>query len=280
MGINKVVLLGASGQLGQILRTCWQNPTSLVSHSRRARPGFVSFDLSLDQNNAIKVMDSADAVICLSGVTPTHANRTDDPFSLNTDLALAAIHAAHLAGAGRVFLTSTAAVYGRASGVLVEGTECHPVSDYGLAKLEMESAALSRARAINHPATILRIGNVAGADAILGGWREGMQIDQLSDTSTPRRSYIGPETLTRVIQGLVNTHDLPDILNIAAPGAIEMGHLLDAAHLDWSPRPAPQGVIENVELSTKLLERHIEFTTQNSTAAGIVSEWRQVTVPN
>lgn len=276
MDIGKVVLLGASGRLGQILRTCWQNPSSLVSHSRHAQPGFVSFDVSHEPSKAAAVMQGAGAIICLSGVTPAQAAQTGNPFSLNAELARNAIRAAHKAGAGRVFLISTAAVYGRASGIQDENTRCQPVSDYGRAKLEMETAAFTVSRELDHPVTILRIGNVAGADAILGGWRKGMLIDQLPNGTTPRRSYVGPETLTRVMQELAQTSDLPDILNIASPGAIEMGHLLNAANLKWSPRTAPDDVIETVELSTKQLERHIEFAPQNSTAVGMVAEWRRV----
>ncbi len=273
---SKVVLLGASGRLGQILRACWPDSETLISHSRYERSGFVAFDQCLEPEKAIVAMQGAAAVVSLSGITPAHAAQSGDCLTLNVDLGLAAVHAAHAAGVGRVFLSSTAAIYGRAGGVQYEHGPCEPVSEYGRAKLNMERAALSLARELNQPITILRIGNVAGADAILGSWRKGMQIDQLSDGTTPRRSYIGPETLTRVIHTLTQLCDLPDVINIAAPGAIYMGDLLDATDLTWFPRPASNDIIANVELSTKRLERYLDFAPQNGTAVGMVAEWRRL----
>jgi nucleoside-diphosphate-sugar epimerase len=272
---GKVVVLGASGQLGQMLSLNWPFQDELVCHSRQKKLGFITFDQLSDAVSTRQVMQGARAVVCLSGVTPRHAKQSGDAFFLNTDLALAAVRAARDAGVGRVFLASSAAVYGRASGVQDEKGPCEPVSDYGHAKLDMELAALQTAADLGQPATVLRIGNVAGADVILGGWHENMVIDALPNGRTPCRSYIGPQTLTHVIHQLTQAIELPDVINIAAPGTVEMGALLDAAELPWSPGAAPKDVIENVELSTKRLERHVGFAAQNSTAAGLVAEWRQ-----
>lgn len=123
--------------------------------------------------------------------------------------------------------------------------------------------------------TALRIGNVAGADAILGGWRPGMQIDRFPDGRTPSRSYIGPVTLARVLHALCQADKLPPILNVAAPGAVEMGALLDAAGLAWQPKPAPAAAIPEVRLDTNALERHVDFTPETQTPAGLVREWQQ-----
>lgn len=257
-----------------MLSAHWPKDAPLVRSARVTQPEFVQLDLMLGPEKTATAMSGTGAVICLAGVTPAQVVNGADVFSRNTDLALAAIHAAHAAGAGRVFVTSSAAVYGAAGGVLTEASSCRPVSDYGKAKLAMEQAALDCARVLGHPVTVLRIGNVAGADAILGGWRAGMSIDRLADGSTPKRSYIGPQTLARVLHRLSQTGALPDILNIAAPDAVEMGALLDAAGLPWKPRPAPETVIGDVTLSTKQLEAHVTFTSESSTPAGLVAEWR------
>ncbi|MGJ5619479.1 NAD-dependent epimerase/dehydratase family protein [Sulfitobacter sp. MF3-043] len=274
------MLLGASGKLGQMLRQMWPVPDDLVCHSRYERPGFVSFDLCRDFDAVRKHFESARAVVCLSGVTARHARQSGDAFSLNTDLALAAVQAARDAGVGRVFLVSSAAVYGRAGGVLDESGRCDPLSDYGRAKLDMENAGLKKAADIGQQTTVLRIGNVAGADSILGGWTDDMAIDQLPDGRTPRRSYIGPDTLANVVCRLTQVVGLPDIMNVAAPGTVEMGRLLDAAGLPWVPRKAAVNVIENVELSTGRLGRHVRGGTQISTTAGLVAEWRRFTQNN
>lgn len=276
MDRTKVMLMGASGRLGSILRACWRDPTDLVCHSRSARPGFLCFDPLAEAGKMKAAMADCAAVICLSGVTPAWAAAHGDAMSDNGRLALSAIEAAQLAGVPRVFLASSAAVYGATAGPLQEDDPCHPVSDYGRAKLEMERAALDPARAGGPSVTVLRIGNVAGADAILGGWRAAMQIDQLPAGGTPRRSYIGPRTLTRVIQALCTAEALPDIVNVAAPGAIEMGALLDSAGLAWSPRPATPATIACVELATRRLETLYGFAAKDSTAAGMVAEWRAI----
>ena len=190
--------------------------------------------------------------------------------SLNTDLALAAIDAAP--PDARVFVVSSAAVYGAADGPHLETSKVVPVSEYGSAKREMEIAALARG---GGRVCVLRIGNVAGADAILGGWRAGMTLDQLADGSTPRRSYIGPKTLVHVIHTLCGAAQLPDILNIAAPGVIEMGALLDSAELAWSPRTPVGPVIEEVVMDTTALEQFYSFTRQECSAAGMVAQWRE-----
>ena len=270
---SSVLLLGASGQLGQMLRTCWPAPQTLVSHSRQERPDFIQFDLILEPEKASAAMGGASAVICLPGITNANASATGEVYSRNTDLALAAITAAAKARVPRVFLASSAAIYGAAKGLQKETDTPRPVAPYGQAKLEMEQSAITLANVLNQPITNLRIGNVAGADAILGGWRAGMQIDQLANGQTPSRSYIGPQTLARVLAQLCNAPDLPQVLNLATPGTVEMGALLSAAALPWSPRPAPAGVIPKVELSTNLLERYVSFAPEDSSAVGLVNEW-------
>ena len=130
--------------------------------------------------------------------------------------------------------------------------------------------------AANHhnPCTVLRLGNVAGADAILGGWRAGFTLDQLPDGRTPARSYIGPGKLARVLHALSMADTVPGLLNIAAPGTVEMGDLLDAAHLDWTARPATDQTIAQVHLDTTTLERLVPFAPTDSTAEGIVRDMK------
>ncbi|MGB3246829.1 MAG: NAD(P)-dependent oxidoreductase [Sulfitobacter sp.] len=273
--IRPALVLGGSGHLGAMLAAFWPRDAALRLHSTKPNPGFMVFDLTLDPAKAVAAMTGAGAVICLSGVIPARVAQSADVFSRNTDLALCAIESAHLAGAGRVFVASSAAVYGGARGILDETTACLPVSEYGAAKLAMEEAALARAAELGHPVTMLRIGNVAGADAILGGWYDGMKIDQFADGTTPRRSYIGPKTLAQVIHALSIQDDLPEVLNIAAPGAIEMGKLLDAAGLPWLARTPDKGVIPQVALSTKRLESLVPFAQERESPEIMVGEWRE-----
>ncbi|MFD2738311.1 NAD-dependent epimerase/dehydratase family protein [Sulfitobacter aestuarii] len=267
-------MLGASGRLGAMVCGFWPERGDLVCHSRRALPGFVRFDPMSEPEALYNAARGARALICLSGVTPIRAAQDGDLFSLNRDLALAAVQAAARGGVGRVFLASSAAVYGNASGICSEELSCTPVSDYGKAKLAMEQAARSAARDLDQPLTILRIGNVAGADAILGNWHPEMQLDRFPDGRTPRRSYIGPESLALLLHQLTHLADAPEILNISAPGCVEMGDLLDAAGLTWTPRPAGPGAIAEVRLSTARLEALTGVAAERGEAAGLVGEWR------
>ncbi|KIN74318.1 NAD-dependent epimerase/dehydratase family protein [Sulfitobacter guttiformis] len=268
--ISSDLLLGAGGRLGQMLCRFWPQPELLCTQSRQYRAGALRFDPLAAPDVLAAAAADMRSVICLSGVTPAHAAASGDSMSLNTTLALAAVAAAPLSA--RVFVVSSAAVYGACAGPNNEADSVTPVSAYGEAKLAMERATLALGRG---RVCVLRIGNVAGADAILGGWRAGMTLDQLPDGRTPRRSYIGPQTLARVIHALCGVPKLPPILNIAAPGVIGMGDLLDQAGLPWTPRTPIGPVIEEVALHTAALERFFTFTSQESTAQGMVAQWKQ-----
>lgn len=271
---SPVLLIGAAGRLGDMVMKHWPSGRALVGSARRGRRGFIQLDLLVNPESATNAMSGKGAVLCLAGVTPAVAATGADVFSRNTDMALAALRAAKAAEAGRVFIASSAAVYSGTKGALTEDAVLAPQSEYGRAKAQMEQEALDLAHRLDHPLTVLRIGNVAGADAILGGWRAGFTLDQLPDDSTPARSYIGPRTLAKALHQLAGIHRLPDVLNLAAPGAVQMGALLDAARLDWTPRPASQATIANVTLSTKRLETHVRFAPEDATPHGLVAQWR------
>lgn len=209
-------------------------------------------------------------MLCLAGVTPLAVSRGAD-YAEDTGLALAAMAAAEAAGAW-CFLCSSAAVYGRAGGVLRETDAPTPVIPYGEAKAATEAAALARAAETGQGVTLLRIGNVAGADAILGGWTPGFTLDTFPDGTTPARSYIGPATLAHVLATLCAMQDLPQILNIASPGAVEMGALLQAADLPYDTRPAPDTAIPRVEFSTDRLTALIPLP--EATPQAIVADWQ------
>ncbi|MBM2255483.1 NAD-dependent epimerase/dehydratase family protein [Pseudosulfitobacter pseudonitzschiae] len=264
---KRLVVLGATGRLGGILRKQWKSD-AVRWQARTERDGFHRVDILNDPKALRDLCSGADAVLCLAGVT------RGNPAALqhNTDLARAAITAANGA---RVFLASSAAVYGAGGKDLRETDAVTPLSPYGQAKLAMEQAALSSGA----PVTCLRIGNVAGADAILGGWHSEMALDTDAEGRTPRRSYIGPQTLARTLAHVITAVAPPPVLNISAPGSVQMGALLDAAGLPWRST-APSGpVIWDVTLSTDRLALLAPFAPQDSTAAGIAAEWHHARDP-
>lgn len=294
MEIPQVLIMGATGRIGMILRECWpmgpglgQTLGSALWQARRSEnrsengpENWVMLDPLTEPEALVRAATGRAVILCLSGVVPGRGGKDAD-LADNTRLAEAAIRAAHAVGA-RVILASSAAVYGGQPGVLAESAPLVPVTDYGRAKVAMEVRADALAAELGVPVTCLRIGNIAGIDAILGGWRPGFQLDQFDDGRTPQRSYIGMATLGRVLGDLVAAQNLPKTLNIANPGTVEMGALLDAAGLAWTSRPAPDTAIARVCLSTRALARFTALAETDGTdgmADALVAEWRALKGP-
>lgn len=282
----RILVLGAGGRIGAMLRRGWPKGQGLwqarpgappESGSERGGSDWLRFDPLGDPAALAAAARRADAILCLAGVTPAAAARGAE-MGDNIALGLAAVEAAARAEGVPVLLASSAAVYGAQGGLLSEDVPPAPVSAYGRAKAEMEARAADLAAELGVAVTSLRIGNVAGADVLLGGWRAGFTLDRFADGRTPRRSYIGPVTLARVLGDLalraVRRRDLPGCLNVAAPGAVEMGALLDAAGLAWAPRPAPAGAIPEVTLDVTALAGLVTLAPEAGTAQMLVAEWR------
>ena len=199
MHIPKVLVLGATGRIGTILRKRWpQDPgwgairDQVTWQTRQVAaglgPGWCGLD-PLRQPGALAQAASGQTVIlCLAGVVTGRAPGSD--LDDNVTLAEAAIRAAADTRA-RVILASSAAVYGNQAGVLDEAAVLAPQNAYGRAKATMEARGAALGAELGVAVTSLRIGNIAGIDAILGGWRPGFSLDQFDDGRTPRRSYIG-----------------------------------------------------------------------------------------
>ncbi|MEO9457599.1 MAG: NAD(P)-dependent oxidoreductase [Lentilitoribacter sp.] len=264
---KKIVILGSTGRLGQIIYPFWQEQHT-VWHSRRPKQGYQSLEILKDKKGFIELLKGSYAVLCLAGITPSSSSLS---FQHNSSIAAACLDAAKTADVSRVFLTSSAAVYGNQSGLLSETDQLNPVSEYGRSKAEMENLALKH----KQTSTVLRIGNVAGADAILGGWHPKMKIDTFPDGSTPRRSYVGPETLAKVIQKLFRIENLPAILNLASPKSIHMNELLDHANLTYARAPATDKSIADVTLDTSLLEKYVTFRQEDCSAESMVAQWKR-----
>lgn len=247
-------MLGTGGRLGQLLRPRWPGHATWTARA----------DVDIDNSDALThALTGADVVFCFAGATPL----SGVPVDTNVDVARKALDAANGA---HVFLFSSAAVYGALQGALSENGPTSPQSPYAHAKLRMEQVAATHP----NPNTVLRLGNVAGADAILGNWAPGFELEQLPDGTTPARSYVGPTKLAQVLSVLASQTHLPKILNVAAPATVAMGDLLDAAGLTWTPKPATDRTIAKVHLDTTMLENRVAFAQADSTATGIVNDWQ------
>ena len=124
--------------------------------------------------------------------------------------------------------------------------------------------------------TLLRIGNIAGADALLGGNEPGRRVvlDPVAGQNGPERSYIGPTVLAAVFSRLaalvVEGTALPVLLNVAQPGRIAMGDLLDAAGRDWGFGPPNAAVLPRLTLATDRLAALVPLPA--ASAADLVAD--------
>ena len=269
----RVLVLGASGRLGRLLRAGWRGRGDVAPlwQYRGAAPADAPDGALVWDPLAGTVPDAGpiDAVLGLAGVVAGDAAA----LARNTDLAHAAQAAGAALGARHVFLTSTAAVYGT-GGPHPETAAPAPRTDYARAKHAMERAAAGIPGC-----TVLRIGNVVGADMLAGAAARGtVMLDRFADGRGPRRSYIGPGAFADVLAGLARRAAagarLPGLLNLAAPGAVAMADLLAAAGHDWRWRPAPETALPELTLDVTRLGGLVPLAPADP--AAMVAEWRRL----
>jgi nucleoside-diphosphate-sugar epimerase len=275
-----VLVTGATGRVGTLLRAAWtQRPPAgfrPVWQTRRAAgPGWISWDML---GAPCPDMTPAPAVILnLAGAPPAR----EDALSDNLALARAAHDAAQLFGSRHLFLASSAAVYeADVPGLMPESLPPRPATPYGRAKAEMERAALTW----SGPAvTILRIGNVVGADALLGAARPGapVRLDPVpGERRGPERSWIGPATLADAFEGLITqalaSAALPDVLNLAQAPTRFMGEMLDAAWIPWQFGPHNPRVARRVALAGARLAHALPRPLPPADPARMIAEWRSL----
>tara|TARA_R110002051_G_scaffold265548_1_gene325414 strand:- start:2958 stop:3641 length:684 start_codon:yes stop_codon:yes gene_type:complete len=215
--------------------------------------------------------------IILAGTTPATGSEMSD----NVAIANAYLTAARSLGVPRVLLASSSAVYGAGEGnALAENHPCRPLNAYGASKVEMELLA-QYFRDEGTELCCLRIGNVAGADALLlrapqANDRAPLKIDCFPDGHGPQRSYIGPSSLGSIL-GQLAYHDaeLPFLLNVAAPSPVYMEELAEAADLPWTSRKPPPHVPQRIVLNCERLAKLVSLETGIGSASTLISEWKR-----
>lgn len=273
-----ICIPGASGRLGRMVRCFWRRPDVLCTGRAEAGPGWARWDMRAGPAPFGPEM-AGGVMLCLAGGVPGGAAEP----GRNAGLALAACTAARAAGMRHVFIASSAAVYGAgpADGrPLAEEDAPAPLAEYGRTKLEMERA-VDAWRGEGPGVTILRIGNVIGADALVGADPDPAVVkglDPVAGGAGPVRSYIGPGRLSRVLEALCDMalagRALPDLLNIAAARPVAMGDLLDAAGLRWRDNPPNPAVIPVVALETGRLEALLPGLAGDGSARDLVADWQ------
>lgn len=254
-------MTGGTGRLGRLLHAAWAGQGGLAWPGRPGAdggwPGFQA--------------PPGAVILHLAGVT----RPGDTPFAANLDLARHLVAAASRIGAARVLFASTVAVYRPGPEPMDEATPPDPQSDYGRSKLAAEEILARGLAPLGIRLTVLRIANVAGADALLGGAsaRPGQTVvlDPVpGQPAGPERSYVGPLTLARVLAALAARADLPPVLNLAQPGALGMADLVAAAGLPWSWGPARSGTVPRVVVDVARLAALVPLDP--ATPDGLVAE--------
>ncbi len=288
------LLVGASGRVGRMVLHHWPRMAAgvplMVSQRQPAAGVAGAFQWAplegprglLDHLSRIEPGSAPATLLMLAGITPG-PNVDETAMAGNRLLAEACIAAARAAGIARVLLASSSAVYGvdPAGVAFAETTPPRPTSAYGRAKLDMEAVG-SAARETGLEVCILRIGNVAGADALLAPLTgrpvdpaRPLRIDGFADGLGPLRSYIGPGTLARVLAVLAqHPVPLPRILNLAAPAPVRMVDLARAAGWPFELTAAPANASQNITLDCSLLTRLCPMTKDDSLPNVMVRQWK------
>ncbi|WP_434289547.1 NAD-dependent epimerase/dehydratase family protein [Celeribacter sp. SCSIO 80788] len=229
---------------------------------------------------AAQIHHGFDHILIFSGAN----GAKDDPDAMQAHVTSVdhAITAALRAGIRRLLVASSSAVYGAGRGEpFCEDVSPAPINAYGRAKAAMEDLCSRRAATEGIEICALRIGNVAGADMLLGNAMRRssgpLTLDIFPDGRGPERSYIGPLTLLSVLRSLIATEArLPPVLNLAGGKPVQMSDLLDAAGVPWTAQPRSDTAHQRITLDVTRLARLCPEIDLDGTAQEIVAEWAAV----
>lgn len=285
---SSVLLVGASGRVGRMVMMHWRNLPGRVAPRPQYRNDCPKGGLFWDPlDGPDRLLDAANqtggfgTMVVLAGVTPAPGK----VLGMNRVIAEACVSAAKMAGIRRVLLASSSAVYGLGDGTpFSEDMPCAPVNDYGRSKLEMEQACAAW-RETGVDLCCLRIGNVAGADALLLNIAKTksddvVTIDVFEDGCGPLRSYIGPRTMAAALQSLCEyPAPLPDVLNFAVPTPLRMESLAEAAQHPWRKRFSSKKFYQNISLNCSALSMLHSFGTSDALPETMIEQWKACARP-
>ena len=282
--MGTTTILGANGKLGRILAH-FASRTG-VGWRTQARVGTpdVLWSGRFDDATTKQIFTKGATLINMIGHTGTDETLLQDT---NVRFVKDLLHTAAEAGVAHVVLASSAAVYGAGRGEpFLEDAHKQPITPYAKSKAAMEAVAQTFAAGKVAPAiTILRIGNVAGADALMTSARRHtalgrpMPLHRFADGSVPVRSYIGPDDLFDAILALSAPHDGPPrIFNVAHPQPVPLDGILNAYRSDvlpdlrWIDTPAPDHTPNRVTLSADKVQHFVNFDEYNNNATAMARQ--------
>jgi nucleoside-diphosphate-sugar epimerase len=282
---KRFIFLGSSGRVGQMLARIWPHAGGrdlLVDWQYRQHSGIYNpcvvwpnFASSTPLLEHVQNVGRLDGMFMFCGVTPQSAHKSE--MHDNIRIARDAVNAAVDSGIKRVILASSSAVYGEGLNHS-EASRAHPASEYGAAKLEMEQACRRIAGQHDLELCCLRIGNVVGADSVTlhaANTQSILELDIYPDGSGPRRSYVGPDMLAKILIDLALYKGcLPDVLNVGSRTPVTMDDLLNAANIRWSARMGQADASQNITLNCTLLEQLCGAGIAAATPMQMITEWR------
>ena len=186
-----LLVTGSGGRIGRALRAIWgekagENLPILWQSRHPAVFGDLGWDIG---QNPPPVLPQGLIVLHLAGKT----SGTPSDLGENADMTKAVCMAALGARARHIFVMSSAAIYAPGPQPLVESDVPGPISPYGVSKLAGERMAVQVVQGSSTGLTILRLANLAGADALLGAAKSGCHVtlDPVAgEAGGPVRSYI------------------------------------------------------------------------------------------
>lgn len=276
----RILLAGASGRLGGFVRIGWRDRPDFAWLPQSRAPLFEN-DMKWDPAEGPKPLireieknGPFQAIVVLAGALP------GSPASVsNVGIAHSYLDAAAEASVPRVLLASSSAVYGARHGApFSEQSPCRPSNEYGHDKFAMEKIALDwRDRGVE--TCSMRIGNVAGADALLlyGRGTETRTIDRFADGRGPVRSWIDGFTLSDAIADLALSPEvLPPAVNVACDPPYAMDELADLAGIPWTSRPAIPSAPHSLAMNNQLLRQFSSSVPQTLSARTLIGRWQRM----
>ena len=269
--INILVIGGESKVARLMRRHCLYDANfSLVFQSRNelAKSDVYWDPLKSNSNFVYKTKNDIkfDALLNLAG--PTQNQNAH----LNAEIAFNCCILADRLSIPKVFLASSAAVYGIHQTRFLETDCCSPVNLYGEAKLKMENSCF--AGSFNTNVLGLRMGNFVGADSLSLNvlTNETISLDISTSNVSGLRSYLGPLSFLRILRSLIEDttlHNRP--INIANPRPFRMQEFLDKLKVPYYPKTGSTFVYD-IELDVNLLKSVHKFKEYEYSVNDVLSQ--------